>query len=150
MLQSCSQFICQWENEPGGVPLRIKHLLHSPYLTLTRVISLIYHRHGHKNVHASPHFPTLKIILMYPFLYSSMMQMWLSKKPNGHHQTSYTLSNHRNHRLIAYQVPAHALGSVLIPCFDGLCTVSFWVIISGYFGSDGIVHGIWFQLQGGG
>ena len=24
-----SQFICQWENEPGGVPLRIKHLLHS-------------------------------------------------------------------------------------------------------------------------
>ena len=26
MLQSCSQFICQWEKEPGGVPLRIKHL----------------------------------------------------------------------------------------------------------------------------
>ena len=22
------QFICQWENEPGGVPIRIKHLLH--------------------------------------------------------------------------------------------------------------------------
>ena len=29
MLQSCSQFICQWENEPGGGPIRIKHLLHS-------------------------------------------------------------------------------------------------------------------------
>ena len=23
------QFICQWENGPGGVPIRIKHLLHS-------------------------------------------------------------------------------------------------------------------------
>ena len=30
MLQSCtSQFICQWENESGGVPIRIEHLLHS-------------------------------------------------------------------------------------------------------------------------
>ena len=54
----CCNIICQWENEPGGVPIRIKHLLHSsavrygeifhesenisPYLTLTRVISLIY------------------------------------------------------------------------------------------------------------
>ena len=42
MLQSCtSQFICQRENEPGGVPLRIKHLLHSSavrYFTLTRLI----------------------------------------------------------------------------------------------------------------
>ena len=36
------QFHFQWENEPGGVPIRIKHLLHSPYLTLTRVISLIF------------------------------------------------------------------------------------------------------------
>ena len=65
LMQECCNFICQWENEPGGVPIRIKHLLHSsavrygeifhspsareisrhisPYLTLTRVISLIYH-----------------------------------------------------------------------------------------------------------
>ena len=61
LMQECCQFICQWENGLGGVPLRIKHLLHSsavrygeifhspsarenisPYLTLTRVISLIY------------------------------------------------------------------------------------------------------------
>ena len=53
LMQECCNFICQWENEPGGVPIRIKHLLHSsavrygeifhlPYLTLTRVISHIY------------------------------------------------------------------------------------------------------------
>ena len=36
------QFHLSMGNEPGGVPIRIKHLLHSPYLTLTRVISLIY------------------------------------------------------------------------------------------------------------
>ena len=42
LMQECCNFICQWENEPGGVPIRIKHLLHSPYLMLTRVISLIY------------------------------------------------------------------------------------------------------------
>ena len=28
LMQECN-FICQWENEPGGVPIRIKHLLHS-------------------------------------------------------------------------------------------------------------------------
>ena len=58
LMQECCQFICQWENGLGGVPLRIKHLLHSSavrygekfhspsareisrhnYLTLTRVI----------------------------------------------------------------------------------------------------------------
>ena len=27
------QFICQWENEPEGVSLRIKHLLHSSAVT---------------------------------------------------------------------------------------------------------------------
>ena len=55
LMQECCNFICQWENEPGGVPIRIKHFLHSsaerygdiyiyisPYLMLTRVISLIY------------------------------------------------------------------------------------------------------------
>ena len=29
LMQECCNFICQWENEPGGVPIRIKHLLHS-------------------------------------------------------------------------------------------------------------------------
>ena len=29
LTQECCNFICQWENEPGGVPIRIKHLLHS-------------------------------------------------------------------------------------------------------------------------
>ena len=61
LMQECCNLICQWENEPGGVPIRIKHLLHSsavrygeifhspsarenisPYLTLTHVISLMY------------------------------------------------------------------------------------------------------------
>ena len=28
LMQDCCNFICQWENEPGGVPIRIKHLLH--------------------------------------------------------------------------------------------------------------------------
>ena len=28
LMQECCQFICQWENGLGGVPLRIKHLLH--------------------------------------------------------------------------------------------------------------------------
>ena len=42
LMQECCNFIRQWENEPGGVPIRIKHLFYSPYLTLTRVISLIY------------------------------------------------------------------------------------------------------------
>ena len=42
LMQEWCNFICQWENVLGGVPIRIKHLLHSPYLTLTRVISLIY------------------------------------------------------------------------------------------------------------
>ena len=28
-MQECVNFICQWENEPEGVPLRINHLLHS-------------------------------------------------------------------------------------------------------------------------
>ena len=28
LMQECCNFICQWENEPGGVPLRINHLLH--------------------------------------------------------------------------------------------------------------------------
>ena len=27
LMQECCNFICQWENEPGGVPIRIKHLL---------------------------------------------------------------------------------------------------------------------------
>ena len=26
LMQECCNFICQWENEPGGVPIRIKHL----------------------------------------------------------------------------------------------------------------------------
>ena len=25
LMQECCNFICQWENEPGGVPIRIKH-----------------------------------------------------------------------------------------------------------------------------
>ena len=29
LMQECCQFIYQWENGPGGVPIRIKHLLHS-------------------------------------------------------------------------------------------------------------------------
>ena len=29
LMQECCNFICQWGNEPGGVPIRIKHLLHS-------------------------------------------------------------------------------------------------------------------------
>ena len=29
LMQECCNFICQWENESGGVPIRIKHLLHS-------------------------------------------------------------------------------------------------------------------------
>ena len=29
LMQECCNFICQWENEPGGVPIEIKHLLHS-------------------------------------------------------------------------------------------------------------------------
>ena len=29
LMQECCNFICQWENEPGGVPIIIKHLLHS-------------------------------------------------------------------------------------------------------------------------
>ena len=32
LMQECCNpvlLICQWENEPGGVPLRIKHLIHS-------------------------------------------------------------------------------------------------------------------------
>ena len=41
LMQECCNFICQWENEPGGVPIRIKHLIHSPYLTL--IISLRGH-----------------------------------------------------------------------------------------------------------
>ena len=28
LMKECCNFICQWENEPGGVPIRIKHLLH--------------------------------------------------------------------------------------------------------------------------
>ena len=26
LMQECRNFICQWENEPGRVPIRIKHL----------------------------------------------------------------------------------------------------------------------------
>ena len=29
LMQECCNFICQRENEPGGVPIRIKHFLHS-------------------------------------------------------------------------------------------------------------------------
>ena len=34
LMQECcnpvaNSLFCQWENEPGGVPIRIKHLLHS-------------------------------------------------------------------------------------------------------------------------
>ena len=29
LMQECCNFICQWENEPGCVPIRIKHFLHS-------------------------------------------------------------------------------------------------------------------------
>ena len=29
MQECCNPVACQWENEPGGVPIRIKHLLHS-------------------------------------------------------------------------------------------------------------------------
>ena len=29
LMQECCNFICQWENEPGGVSIRIKRLLHS-------------------------------------------------------------------------------------------------------------------------
>ena len=42
MLQSCtSQIICQWENEPGDVPLRIT-LVSCEIRMVTSVISLIY------------------------------------------------------------------------------------------------------------
>ena len=49
-------------NGPGGVPIRIKHLLHSPYLTLTRVISLIY-------------------IFIYIYMYGHVSQKCLLKVP---------------------------------------------------------------------
>ena len=53
LMKECCNFICQLENEPRGGPIRIKHLLHSsavrygeifhsPYLTLTRVVSHIF------------------------------------------------------------------------------------------------------------
>ena len=50
LMQECCNFICQWENEPGGVPIRILHssavrygeIFHSPSAILTRVISLVY------------------------------------------------------------------------------------------------------------
>ena len=31
-MQECCNFICQWENEPGGVPIRIKHLFLARFL----------------------------------------------------------------------------------------------------------------------
>ena len=47
LMQECcnpvaNSFVNGKMNHAGGVPIRIKHLLHSPYLTLTRVISLVY------------------------------------------------------------------------------------------------------------
>ena len=45
LMQECCNFICQWENEPGGVPIRIKHLLHSSgvrYGEISHADSCIY------------------------------------------------------------------------------------------------------------
>ena len=70
LMQECCNFICQWENEPGGVPIRIKHLLHSPYLTLTRVISLIY-RMSYVGCHVLHSIitacPSLALPTLFPF-----------------------------------------------------------------------------------